>query len=91
MMRKLKVLKEIWMEFTQETSIMDYAMGKANFAGTMASNLLANGKMEWKMGLENGKPHKGIFMKEIGEITNRMDKEYTGINWVHIEENSKIF
>lgn len=58
-----------------------------HFNGTMDKSLKDNGKMEQKTDLVFGNPQEEIFMREIGCLTNSMEKVYISIGSVLTKEN----
>jgi hypothetical protein len=65
--------------FIRVITKMDFEMAKVNSSGKTNKFIRATGRMEWKMGLENGLAPLVTITRECGSIINNKEKEFTVI------------
>ncbi len=84
---KITDAKGTLMESIRGNLSMELEKVMEHFNGTMDKSLKDNGKMEQKTDLVFGNPQEEIFMREIGCLTDSMEKVYISIGSVLIKEN----
>lgn len=87
MILKITDAKGTLMESIRGSLSMELEKVMEHFNGTTDRFLKDNGKMEQKMDLVFGNLQKEIFMREIGCLTDNMEKVYISIGSVLIKEN----